>query len=156
MRHGTNGTTVVPLLSTPPWFMISAMSRDAPQFKLRMPLDLKDRVEASAKKNRRSLNAEITARLEESFIPRAMDEIEEARTSEIENEFIKLNKESILLGVEMEELLRASKHSTKENYEEQRIRYSELADRLGELELEKHKRLLALTNLGKASKHINE
>lgn len=32
-----------------------------------MPADLKDRVEASAKENLRSLNAEIIARLEESF-----------------------------------------------------------------------------------------
>lgn len=43
------------------------MSRDAPQFKLRMDAELKEMVEKSAHENRRSLNAEIVARLRESF-----------------------------------------------------------------------------------------
>lgn len=43
------------------------MSRDAPQFKLRMDAELKDLVEKAAQENHRSINAEIVARLQESF-----------------------------------------------------------------------------------------
>ena len=38
-----------------------------PQFKLRMTQSLKDHIEAAAETNNRSMNAEIVARLEESF-----------------------------------------------------------------------------------------
>lgn len=48
--------------------MIHDMSRDDPQFKLRMPLDLRARAEAAAIAAGRSLNAELVARLEASFI----------------------------------------------------------------------------------------
>lgn len=43
------------------------MSRDYPQYKLRMSPELKDTVEELAKKNNRSMNAEIVARLERSI-----------------------------------------------------------------------------------------
>ncbi|MDU4059453.1 MAG: Arc family DNA-binding protein [Pseudomonas oryzihabitans] len=43
------------------------MSREDAQFKLRLPAELKAKVEKSATENRRSLNAELVARLEESF-----------------------------------------------------------------------------------------
>jgi Arc-like DNA binding domain len=45
----------------------TARIADIPPFGLRLPRTLKDRVEASARANSRSLNAEITARLEQSF-----------------------------------------------------------------------------------------
>ncbi|MFM0031177.1 Arc family DNA-binding protein [Paraburkholderia madseniana] len=43
------------------------MARDEPQINLRMPADLKARLEQAASENRRSTTAEIMARLEESF-----------------------------------------------------------------------------------------
>ena len=43
------------------------MSREDPQFKLRMTEDLKAKVEEAAKANNRSMNAEIVARLEGTF-----------------------------------------------------------------------------------------
>jgi hypothetical protein len=43
------------------------MARDDPQFSLRLPQDLKNRIDAAASANKRSLNAELVARLEESF-----------------------------------------------------------------------------------------
>lgn len=43
------------------------MSREDPQFKLRLPQELRDRIEQAAKESKRSLNAEIVARLELSF-----------------------------------------------------------------------------------------
>ncbi|EWS70735.1 Arc family DNA-binding protein [Vibrio vulnificus] len=42
------------------------MSRSINPFGLRMPSDLKDKLEEEAKKNMRSLNAELVARLEKS------------------------------------------------------------------------------------------
>lgn len=43
------------------------MSRDYPQYKLRMSPELKDTIEKLAVKNNRSMNAEIVARLERSI-----------------------------------------------------------------------------------------
>jgi hypothetical protein len=43
------------------------MSRDVNPFGLRMPSDVKEELEKLAEQNRRSLNAEIIVRLEESI-----------------------------------------------------------------------------------------
>ena len=43
------------------------MARSDPQINLRIPAELKERVEAAAAANKRSMNAEIAERLEESF-----------------------------------------------------------------------------------------
>lgn len=43
------------------------MSREDPQMKIRLPADLKDQIETAAKNSGRSMNAEIAARLEQSF-----------------------------------------------------------------------------------------
>lgn len=39
-----------------------------PQFKLRLPAELKEQIEQAAEENNRSMNAEIVARLESSFL----------------------------------------------------------------------------------------
>ena len=39
------------------------------QYKLRMPPDLRDKLKAASEENHRSMNAEIVARLQESFEP---------------------------------------------------------------------------------------
>lgn len=44
------------------------MSREDPQFKLRMPASLRDQADQAAKAAGRSLNAELVARLEASFL----------------------------------------------------------------------------------------
>ncbi len=44
------------------------MSRTDPQFNLRLPDDLREKVRTAAKANRRSVTAEILARLEKSFV----------------------------------------------------------------------------------------
>jgi hypothetical protein len=43
------------------------MTRDDPPVRIRLGQDLKDRIQEAAKNNRRSMNAEINARLEQSF-----------------------------------------------------------------------------------------
>lgn len=50
------------------------MSREDPQFKLRMPAGLRDRAEQAARAAGRSLNAELVARLESSFLSDAAPE----------------------------------------------------------------------------------
>lgn len=44
------------------------MGREDPQLKLRLTEEMKDRITAVAKENGRSVNAEIVARLDKSFI----------------------------------------------------------------------------------------
>ena len=43
------------------------MARDDPQINLRIPADLKDRLDRASLKTKRSLTAEVVARLEETF-----------------------------------------------------------------------------------------
>ncbi|MDC8802434.1 Arc family DNA-binding protein [Halomonas pacifica] len=43
------------------------MTRADPQFKLRMPLELKEQIDKAAEENHRSINAEIVARLQSTF-----------------------------------------------------------------------------------------
>lgn len=43
------------------------MSREDPQIKLRLPSELKAQIAASAEEHGRSMNADIVARLQESF-----------------------------------------------------------------------------------------
>lgn len=71
------------------------MARDDPYFRLRIPEDLKARVQKAAEANKRSMTAEIIARLDESFssdrkyteqdILRIMDALEEATKKLREN-----------------------------------------------------------------------
>lgn len=44
------------------------MSREDHQMKIRLPADLKEKIDESAKAYKRSLNADIIARLEHSFL----------------------------------------------------------------------------------------
>lgn len=43
------------------------MARDEPQINLRIPTALKERLDKASERNKRSLTAEVVARLEESF-----------------------------------------------------------------------------------------
>ncbi|PTB20736.1 hypothetical protein C9I57_11340 [Trinickia symbiotica] len=43
------------------------MARDEPQINLRIPAELKERLEQASTQSKRSLTAEVVARLEESF-----------------------------------------------------------------------------------------
>ncbi|HHG9067071.1 TPA: Arc family DNA-binding protein [Citrobacter freundii] len=44
------------------------MSREDPQLRIRLPIELKVKIEESAKSNNRSMNAEIVQRLDASFL----------------------------------------------------------------------------------------
>lgn len=44
------------------------MSREDPQLRIRLPVELKEKIEETAKANNRSMNAEIVQRLDASFL----------------------------------------------------------------------------------------
>lgn len=69
------------------------MSREDPQFKLRMPQGLRDQAEQAAKNAGRSLNAELVARLEASFLSFA--EPKELMTAERARELAAIAREGI-------------------------------------------------------------
>lgn len=60
VRHGA-------LLVKPKMGQVRAMTAEPLFFRLRLPEDLKSQIEASAKANGRSMNAEVLSRLERSF-----------------------------------------------------------------------------------------
>lgn len=47
------------------------MSRDITPFGLRMPTELKSLIDAAAAENKRSINAEVISRLQQSFAPKS-------------------------------------------------------------------------------------
>lgn len=61
------------------------VSRTDPQFNLRIPEALRDKVMAAAKENKRSATAEILARLEESFVDQGFDGL---RTTGVRKELL--------------------------------------------------------------------
>lgn len=58
------------------------------EYKMRMTQDLKDKIVESAKEHNRSMNADIVARLEESF-EQKFGELEGVRTEELMKELAK-------------------------------------------------------------------
>ena len=50
-------------------YMVMSENQRDPQYKLRWPEDLRQKVAQSAKEHNRSMNADIVARLEKSFEP---------------------------------------------------------------------------------------
>lgn len=44
------------------------MSREDPQLRIRLPIELKEKIQEAAAKNNRSMNAEIVSILEDSFL----------------------------------------------------------------------------------------
>lgn len=57
----------------------TAVSRESDKFMLRLPDGMRDLIAASAKKNNRSMNSEIVARLDSTFEQHALDAIQSYR-----------------------------------------------------------------------------
>lgn len=76
------------------------MSRDDLHFRLRIPPELKSKVQAAAKQNKRSMTAEIVSRLEESFDEDTYESLNdriavfEARIEELQDGFAKFSEEA--------------------------------------------------------------
>ena len=76
------------------------MSREDVQTNLRLPADLKERLQQAAEKNNRSLSAEVTHRLESSFIKIAVGERE--LVHRFEEHLIKLQSRVEILDMRRE------------------------------------------------------
>lgn len=85
------------------------MSREDQQLKIRLPAELKEKVELSAKAYKRSMNADIVARLERSFMV------------EPELSPLRLSPEEY-----RERLARAKEHFGTEKIEVNKVLYKEL------------------------------
>ena len=59
------------------------MARTDPQFNVRMPADLKEKIEEAAKENGRSMNAEIVYRLQQSLNEEQEDHVDGFHTIEM-------------------------------------------------------------------------
>ena len=118
------------------------MSRTDPQFNLRIPQELRDRVMESAQANKRSATAEILARLEESFAPRTLDAIEAARPAQLERELTDLSVQSYHLTYELSFV---QKQIAQAEAEEERARLlaqaHQLSERIGEVEVLRMKKM---------------
>lgn len=116
--------------------------RNINPFGLRMQPELKAKIEAAAEKNRRSINAEIHARLEESFAPRTMDEVESTHAHQLDREIAELSMESMRLGQAMNELLDRGRAATgnKDRVEIDK-QFLEVAEKLGKLEGVKYRKM---------------
>lgn len=126
--------------------------RNINPFGLRLQPDLKAKLEAAAKQNKRSLNAEISARLEDSFIPRSMDDIERDSLSKLERELADLSIESFKLTHEMNSLQAMLAKTSESDARPLRERLAELAPQIARLEARKHQRLQAVA----AIKHFQK
>ncbi|APR69973.1 Arc family DNA-binding protein [Acinetobacter haemolyticus] len=82
------------------------------EYKVRMPQELKDKIAESAKELNRSMNADIVARLEESFEQKNFNKLEEIPLEELLAVVMaKLGKNS--LSLTREEIVRVNELSKK-------------------------------------------
>jgi len=75
------------------------MSREDPQLKIRLPLELKEKITQSAANHGRSINSEVVARLEQSF----------ANDEKPSNQYVDISKALGLIFDEIQDL----KNNTK-------------------------------------------
>lgn len=64
------------------------MSRLEPQINLRVPAELKDKLDKAAKANRRSLTAEVVARLKQTFDQEEVGGVNIAATGQVDKELM--------------------------------------------------------------------
>ncbi|ECV5573470.1 Arc family DNA-binding protein [Salmonella enterica] len=102
------------------------MSREDPQLRIRLPIELKEKIEEIAKANNRSMNAEIVKRLDSSF----MNEISEDEIISAKDALqIAFNAKDTLSRIIFE-------RTFAEINKKVRIGHKEFCIELGDLELE--------------------
>ncbi|UZD70869.1 Arc family DNA-binding protein [Brucella sp. JSBI001] len=104
------------------------MARDDLHFRLRIPEELKNRIEAAAQKNERSMTAEMVARLDESFdTERLMSKMK------VELEHHKINTETIHRDISR---YKREAEDAYKLYKEYELLYSATAEQLEKREAE--------------------
>lgn len=93
-------------------------SRGSDQFVVRLPDGMRDRLKAEAEANKRSMNAEIVARLEESFLSRQIMKAAGAERGKPPPKEVMLEMVSIVYGMlDVMSDLKAKGELTKGNLE---------------------------------------
>lgn len=102
------------------------MSREDPQLRIRLPIELKEKIEEIAKANNRSMNAEIVKRLDSSFM------------SEISEDEIISAKDALQIAFNAKDTLSRIifERTFAEINKKVRIGHKEFCIELGDLELE--------------------
>lgn len=123
------------------------MKEDLYRSQFRFPYSLYEKLKEAAEQNRRSVNAELTARLEQSFSARSLDEVETESVTRLQQELTRLHIKSVGLSAEMIKLRREAEADPAKADELQAIAI-EKAREIGETEYEKQKIASALSNMG--------
>lgn len=112
--------------------------KQQPAYPLRMPAELRERLEEIAGTNKRSLNAEIIARLEQSLEARTMDEIAVQRADSLKAQYEQLSTMYTDLTAQIDEvsMLGQMAHLRGEDVTVLRDRYRELSAKRSALTLE--------------------
>ncbi|MCE1340625.1 Arc family DNA-binding protein [Enterobacter asburiae] len=102
------------------------MSREDPQLRIRLPIELKEKIEETAKANNRSMNAEIVKRLDSSFM------------SEISEDEVISAKDALQIAFNAKDALSRIifERTFAEINKKARIGHKEFCIELGDLELE--------------------
>lgn len=112
-------------------------------YPIRMPAQLRDQLEESARKGSRSLHAEIISRLTESFVPKTLDAVARARAADLDREIARLSVESMKYSQSMNELLeRARKASGTPAEEEISRQLLAASEAVGKIEREKFQKMM--------------
>jgi Arc-like DNA binding domain len=86
--------------------------RNAPDMKVRLSADLRQKIETAARGNNRTMNAEISARLEQSFrVERRV--VRPVQTSVLEQRVAKLERSIVSVVADIAEKLSALEKRTK-------------------------------------------
>ncbi|MFJ7141268.1 Arc family DNA-binding protein [Pseudomonas protegens] len=112
-------------------------------YPVRMPHELREQLEESARKGSRSLHAEIISRLTDSFTPRTLDDFTLAKAAELDRDIARLSIEGSRYSKAMESLLKRAR-AAADAVEEEKINREmfELAEAFGKLEREKFQKMM--------------
>lgn len=112
-------------------------------YPIRMPAELREQLEESARKGSRSLHAEIISRLTTSFSPRTLDEVEVAKADELDREIARLTMEgakySRAMNALMEKARAAAGTPDEDSFGAQIL---EVAEAFGKIEREKFQAMM--------------
>lgn len=112
-------------------------------YPIRMPHELREKLEESARNGSRSLHAEIISRLLSSFSPRTLDEVQANKAAELDREIARLSLESAKHSRTMDALLEKARAAAgtpdEDNFATQML---EAAEAMGKAEREKFQAMM--------------
>ncbi|HFQ7397126.1 Arc family DNA-binding protein [Pseudomonas aeruginosa] len=123
------------------------MSRDITPFALRMTPALREKVEQSAKENHRSLNAEIVARLEQTFGPSASEIRGREDVGILQDRAAELTNQINAITFELESMLQTARNNSREGraFGDIKGAYTSLASKKSQMEMELQQINIALS-----------